>query len=243
VAGRTRLTFARICGKTQRPNLAEENTLTGVTKSLASRAALIVALVTIAGTAAHAQWGWSSQPASPPAAPAPRGENFSAGKSAAQLFTSDCTGSGCHKSAQGLARDRGVGSLASFLREHYTNSRESAATLATYLVSLPSGRGDPKQQPRATSRPDDKPAERKPPAPTPPAAVPTPPAEAGDKPPARAQRGRQATTAPAPAPAAPTPQAPPPEPVAAPAAEPAPAAVEEPPKPAEPPKPKWDIFD
>jgi hypothetical protein len=214
--------------------------LTGVTKILASRTVLVVALVMAAVSGAHAQWGWTTQP-SAQTPPAPRGENLSAGKSAAQLFSSDCTGSGCHKSAQGLSRDRGAGSLASFLREHYTTSRESAATLAAYLVGLPGGRGDPKPQPRAAARPDDKPAERKPAAVTPPAAVPTPSGETGDKPApaARTQRGRQATTAPA----APTPQAPPPEPVAAPAVEPAPAAVVEPPKPAEPPKPKWDIFD
>lgn len=67
-----------------------------------------------------------------------RGENFSA-KPAAQLFQSDCTGSGCHKGPQGLAAKHGFG-LAGFLREHYTNSRESAAALASYLSNLPSGR-------------------------------------------------------------------------------------------------------
>ena len=66
-----------------------------------------------------------------------RGENFSA-KPPAQLFASDCTGSGCHKSPQGLVRTQGFSSLAGFLREHYTNSRESAAALANYLSKLPS---------------------------------------------------------------------------------------------------------
>jgi hypothetical protein len=65
-----------------------------------------------------------------------KGENFSA-KPAAQLFASDCTGAGCHKSPQGLAKGQGTGSLASFLREHYTNSRESAAALAAYLTKQP----------------------------------------------------------------------------------------------------------
>jgi hypothetical protein len=72
-----------------------------------------------------------------------KGENFSA-KPAAQLFASDCTGAGCHKSPQGLAKGQGTGSLASFLREHYTNSRESAAALAAYLTKQPSG-AEPKE--------------------------------------------------------------------------------------------------
>src|SRR6201986_697177 len=75
----------------------------------------------------------------PPPQGVSRGENFSA-KPPAQLFASDCTGSGCHKSQQGLGRTQGFGSLAGFLREHYTNSRESAAALANYLSKLPSGR-------------------------------------------------------------------------------------------------------
>lgn len=223
--------------------------MTGVTKSLGLRALFIAGLVAAVGTGAHAQWGWFTQQPSPQAqstTPPPqgvsRGENFSAGKTPAQLFNSDCTGSGCHKVPQGLARDRGVGSLASFLREHYTNSRESAAALAAYLVSVGAGRG----QPRAASRSDEKPAERRPPAVVPPAAVSPPAGEAGEtqKPPTR-QRGRQTTAAPAPAPA-PAPAAPPPaptppaEPAAAPAAAPAPAPAAPPP---EPPKPKWDIFD
>jgi hypothetical protein len=33
----------------------------------------------------------------------------------------------------------GIGGLAGFLREHYTNSRESAAAIANYLQKLPSG--------------------------------------------------------------------------------------------------------
>jgi hypothetical protein len=66
-----------------------------------------------------------------------KGENFSA-KPPAALFASDCTGAGCHKGPQGLAKAGGIG-LAGFLREHYTNSRESAAALASYLAKLPSG--------------------------------------------------------------------------------------------------------
>jgi hypothetical protein len=212
-------------------------------RKLALQLTLVGILAGLAATESRAQWGWTT-PASPTpqaqAAPPPaasRGENFSA-KPAAQLFASDCTGAGCHKGPQGLAKDRGAGSLASFLREHYTNSRESASALAAYLVGVPgAARADPKQQqPRAAARTDDaqKPAERKPPAAIPPAAVAAPSGETGEPaakpapaPTARAPRGRQAV--------APAPQAAPP-----------PAAPEPPPPPAappEPPKPQWDIFD
>ena len=73
-----------------------------------------------------------------PSQPTSRGENFSA-KPPAQLFASDCTGAGCHKGPQGLSKGQFPGMLASFLREHYTNSRESAAALASYLSGFQSG--------------------------------------------------------------------------------------------------------
>jgi hypothetical protein len=81
-----------------------------------------------------------AQDRAPPPPATSRGENFSA-KPPAALFASDCTGSGCHKGPQGLARNAGPGGLglAGFLREHYTNSRESAAALANYLSKIPSG--------------------------------------------------------------------------------------------------------
>ena len=56
---------------------------------------------------ARAQSGWWSQQQQQQqeqTPPASRGENFSAGKSPAQLFASDCTGSGCHKGPQGLGK-------------------------------------------------------------------------------------------------------------------------------------------
>jgi hypothetical protein len=126
-----------------------------------------------------------------------RGENFSA-KPAPALFASDCTGGGCHKGPQGLAKGQSQSSLAGFLREHYTNSRESAAAIAAYLVKLPSEPAPsearaPKPQPaarssRASVRPDEAPA--KPPA----------RAQSGS----RAQRAKQSAAAP--------PEPPPPEP-------------------------------
>jgi hypothetical protein len=79
-----------------------------------------------------------AQDQAPPPQGVSRGENFSA-KPPAALFASDCTGSGCHKSPQGLGKNAGIGGLAGFLREHYTNSRESAAALANYLQKIPAG--------------------------------------------------------------------------------------------------------
>jgi hypothetical protein len=186
-------------------------------------------------------------------------ENFSA-KPPAQLFASDCTGSGCHKSPQGLARTQGFGSLAGFLREHYTNSRESAAALANYLSKLPSGpepreartpRGKPATAATASGGPawleDDKPEGRasrrnsrtgSKPDDEPATAAHHPSAEPEAKPEpkssARERRGRQPATAAAEPPVRT-------EPEAAPAPPPAPSA---PPAPAPPPAPKqYDIFD
>jgi len=60
--------------------------------------------------------------------------NMDAGKNPAQLFANDCAI--CHKSAQGLAKSAGMFGLQSFLREHYTASKESAALLASYLEAV-----------------------------------------------------------------------------------------------------------
>ena len=78
------------------------------------------------------------------AAPA-AAQDFSAGKTAAQLFASDCTA--CHKSPAGLAKGQSVGSLTSFLREHYTTKDESAAALAAYLAGA--GPGNARLNPQA----------------------------------------------------------------------------------------------
>jgi hypothetical protein len=68
-------------------------------------------------------------------------ENLDQGKSAAQLFASDCAL--CHKSPQGLAKSGGLFGLENFLREHYTASRETAKAIATYLKSMDSGPAAP----------------------------------------------------------------------------------------------------
>jgi hypothetical protein len=89
--------------------------------------------------------------------------DYSAGKSPAQLFSSDC--SACHQSARGLAKGRDQRSLAGFLREHYTTKQETATALATFLAGAPAG-------PAAETR---NPGERRQPA-TPAARVHRPPA-------------------------------------------------------------------
>lgn len=61
-------------------------------------------------------------------------ESLERGKSAAQLYTANCAG--CHKSPQSVAKATGIFELESFLREHYTPSHQSAATLAAYLKGL-----------------------------------------------------------------------------------------------------------
>jgi hypothetical protein len=57
--------------------------------------------------------------------------NLDQGKTAAQLFASDCAT--CHKSPQSVTSTKWLFGLESFLREHYTSSRESAAVLTAYL--------------------------------------------------------------------------------------------------------------
>jgi hypothetical protein len=65
---------------------------------------------------------------------ATRAQDFTAGKTAAQLFTSDC--SECHRSGAGLAKGRDVRALSSFLREHYTTKPETAGALAAYVSGI-----------------------------------------------------------------------------------------------------------
>ena len=64
-------------------------------------------------------------------------ENLDQGKTAADLYASDCAI--CHKSPRGLSKVGGIFGLQSFLRQHYTASRESAARLAAYLQTIDRG--------------------------------------------------------------------------------------------------------
>jgi hypothetical protein len=87
-------------------------------------------------------------------------ENLDAGKKPAQLFANDC--SGCHKSPAGLSKAPGLFGLESFLREHYTASRQSAALIAGYLRSVDAEQAAaataPKRRKSAPKPKDDKPA-------------------------------------------------------------------------------------
>jgi hypothetical protein len=163
------------------------------------RCLLIVPVVWTAVVVASLWW----PPRANAQAATSQGENLSA-RPPAQLFVSDCTGSGCHRSAQDLVKEMSRIGLASFLREHYTSSRESAAAMAAYLMQLP-------RTPPSEARP----------ALPPPAArssraaarqgeetSATEPAKRGA--PSRAQPARQTTAAPPPTPPPPEPPAPPP---------------------------------
>jgi len=83
-------------------------------------------------------------------------ENFDAGKTGAQLYASDCAI--CHKSPQGLNKSGGLLGLSSFLREHYTASKESAAAIAAYLDTVGSPPASAKRAGAAkrTAKGDDK---------------------------------------------------------------------------------------
>jgi hypothetical protein len=94
-------------------------------------------------------------------------ENIDQGKTPAQLFTSDCAP--CHKSPQGLAAKIGSG-LTEFLREHYTASKESAATIAAYLRAAGSApapgpknakRKPEKKEQKSGDKTDEKSADKK----------------------------------------------------------------------------------
>jgi hypothetical protein len=60
-------------------------------------------------------------------------QNLEAGKSPSQIFAGTC--SACHKSPRGLLKTVPPGSLATFLRQHYTTSPDMANVLSSYLAS------------------------------------------------------------------------------------------------------------
>ncbi|MFL9825075.1 hypothetical protein ABTU92_09405, partial [Rhodoplanes sp. SY1] len=90
--------------------------------------------------------------------------DLTAGKSPAQMFSSDC--SACHKSASGLSRGRDPSSVARFLREHYTSSPANAGALAGYLAGVggaapadPRGRGRQTPGQQATGQDEGRPGD------------------------------------------------------------------------------------
>src|ERR1700752_3409339 len=93
-------------------------------------------------------------------------QDFSAGKTPAQLFGSDC--SACHRTPGGLAADRDVRTLTAFLRQHYTTNPDSAGPLAAYVsgfagapasrVNAAAATSPTSDDARTPARPSDNPA-------------------------------------------------------------------------------------
>ncbi|MGB7035791.1 MAG: hypothetical protein WBD71_09700 [Xanthobacteraceae bacterium] len=71
--------------------------------------------------------------------------NIDAGKSAAEIYASDCAT--CHKTPRGLAAGKNSQMLSSFLREHYTASGNQASALAAYVLATGGAEPAPKQKP------------------------------------------------------------------------------------------------
>lgn len=67
-------------------------------------------------------------------------QDLDAGKTGPQLFAQDCAA--CHRSPRGLVKSMSGGSLAGFLRQHYTSSSASANAVAAYVLGA--GGGDPR---------------------------------------------------------------------------------------------------
>ena len=67
--------------------------------------------------------------------------NIDADKTPAQIFANDCAT--CHKSPRGLGAGKGSLMLSSFLREHYTSSKDQAAALAAYVLGAGGGENAP----------------------------------------------------------------------------------------------------
>jgi hypothetical protein len=85
------------------------------------------------------------------------GQDFTAGKTPAQLFNSDC--SECHRTPNGLAKGRDVKTLAGFLREHYTTKLDTAGSLAAYVSGF-AGSGPADARNRAGAGPSPPAGER-----------------------------------------------------------------------------------
>jgi mono/diheme cytochrome c family protein len=96
-----------------------------------------------------------------PAATAPRPPepaSIDAGKNGEQLFKANC--SVCHKAPTGLSRAGGILGVQSFLREHYTASRETAAVIAAYLIAVDAAARPGDRPARRAARPEAKPAKK-----------------------------------------------------------------------------------
>jgi len=74
-------------------------------------------------------------------------QDFTAGKTPAQLFSSDCAT--CHHQPNGLGKKYDVGSLSAFLRAHYTTKPDNAGALAKYVMGFATLRASPVTAPPA----------------------------------------------------------------------------------------------
>jgi hypothetical protein len=95
-------------------------------------------------------------------------EDLDAGKSAETLFATHCAG--CHHTARGLAHRLSGWSLGSFMRSHYTATRDSADRLTQYLESVRGG-ASVRTAPGKPSAGNNPPARQRGTAPRPPADV------------------------------------------------------------------------
>ena len=103
--------------------------------------------------------------------------NLDQSKTAAQLYASNCTT--CHESPQSVSNSKSLSKLESFLSQHYTSNRESAANLAAYLKGQERPSVESQRRRGAMS-------EVRPPEPTPSASeedIPRPPADIPEVPP------------------------------------------------------------
>ena len=71
--------------------------------------------------------------------------NIDAGKTPAEIYASDCAT--CHKTPRGLAAGKNSLTLSTFLREHYTASRDQASALAAYVLGAGGAEAAPKPKP------------------------------------------------------------------------------------------------
>ena len=110
----------------------------------------------------HIKW-LSAFPAVLLAAGAALAQDFTAGKTPAQLFASDC--SACHRLPNGLGKKYDVAGLSGFLREHYTTKPDSAGALAKYVMGFANLRAMPTTAPSAgdtvAARPAEEPKARR----------------------------------------------------------------------------------
>jgi hypothetical protein len=83
--------------------------------------------------------------------------NIDQGKSPAEIYSSDCAT--CHKTPRGLAAGKNSLMLSTFLREHYTASRDQAAALAAYVLGAGGAEAAPKPKPETARAEEPKPGE------------------------------------------------------------------------------------